>query len=50
MSPRLDLGMKLLIEDKSFDEISKVVEYFFADRHDYRYRGTDNKRKSLYFM
>lgn len=45
VSPRLDLGIKLLIEDKSFDEISSIVNFFFADRHDYRYRGSDDKRK-----
>lgn len=45
VSPRLDLGMKLLIEDKSFDEIFNIVNFFFADRHDYRYRGSDDKRK-----
>lgn len=45
VSPRLDLGMKLLIEDNSFDEISSIVNFFFADRHDYRYRGSDDKRK-----
>ena len=44
MSPRLELGIRLLIDGRSFDEISNIVDIFFSDRHDYRHTGSDDKR------
>jgi DNA replication protein DnaC len=46
VSPRMDFGLQLLIECKSFGEISNIVTEFFADRHDYRYSSSNNKRKA----
>lgn len=40
--PRLDLGIRLLIEDRSSDDILKTFHVFFSDHNYYRSEDTDN--------
>lgn len=44
VSPRIDLGIRLLVKDRSSDEVFKTIDSFFDDRNDYRYYGGDDKR------
>jgi energy-coupling factor transporter ATP-binding protein EcfA2 len=41
--PRLDLGIKLLLENDSFSELSNTINFIFRKQLDYGYRGlTEN--------
>lgn len=43
VSPRLDLGIRLLVKDRSSNEVFKTFDSFFDDRYVYRYYGGDDK-------
>lgn len=45
VSPRLDLGIRLLVKDRSSNEVFKTFDSFFDDRYVYRYYGGDDKRR-----
>ena len=45
--PRIDLALRILIEDRSFNEIQNIINYFFKDRHEYRYHNDDYKPQIL---
>ena len=45
LSPRLDLGVRLLIRGRPSDQVVKTLDTFFDDRHDSGYYGGDDKRR-----
>ena len=47
--PRLDLGIKLLLENDSFSELSNTINFIFRKQLDYGYRGLteNNEVKNL---
>lgn len=45
VSPGLDLGIRLLVKDRSSNEVFKTFDSFFDDRYVYRYYGGDDKRR-----
>lgn len=45
VSPRLDLGIRLLVKDRSSNEVFKTFDSFFDDRYVYRYYAGDDKRR-----
>lgn len=46
ISPRLDIGIRLLIEDRTSDEIFKILDYFLADQYGY-YSTYDERNVSI---